>query len=61
MQVDTYTDGTFRFVFRRNEKKFGIELLSSIKADDDEAQEQINHAIYRVLIAGVLVDKPLFR
>jgi hypothetical protein len=58
MQVDTMTDGSFRFTFPKTEKRLGIQLLSVITCTDEDTKEQIEYAKYRILLAGVLTDKP---
>jgi hypothetical protein len=59
MQIDTYSDGSFRFIFPKNEKRLGLELLQCLSTENKKDAELIEFAKYRIIMAGVLTDKPL--
>ena len=57
MRIDTLTDGSFRFYFPKEEKALGLQLLEVLSSADAETRELIEHAKYRVIMAGVVKEE----
>lgn len=57
MQVDTLTDGSFRFVFPKGEKHLGLQLLACLTCNDEDTKALIEYAKYRIIMAGVVKEE----